>query len=58
MWTAEQRSALLRELREKGQLTEYPIQFGTRSNVRKPFFLSASTLHLKNEGFMMWIIHE
>jgi PAS domain S-box-containing protein len=58
MWTAEQRSALLRELREKGQLTEYPIQFGTRSNGRKPFFLSASTLHLKNEGFMMWIIHE
>ncbi len=58
LWTAEQRSALLRELREKGQLTEYSIQFGTRSNGRKPFFLSASTLHLKNEGFMMWIIHE
>jgi len=58
MWTAEQRSALLRELREKGQLTEYPIQFGTHTNGRKPFFLSASTLHLKNEGFMMWIIHE
>lgn len=58
MWTAEQRSALLRELREKGQLTEYPIQFGTHTNGRKPFSLSASTLHLKNEGFMMWIIHE
>ncbi len=58
MWTAEQRSALLRELREKGQLTEYPIQFGTRLNGRIPFFLSASTLHLKNDGFMMWIIHE
>jgi PAS domain S-box-containing protein len=58
MWTAEQRSALLRELREKGQLTDYPIQFGTHTNGRNPFFLSASTLHLKNEGFMMWIIRE
>jgi PAS domain S-box-containing protein len=58
MWTAEQRSALLRELREKGQLTEYPIPFGTHTKGRKSFFLSASTLHLKNEGFMMWIIHE
>lgn len=58
MWTAEQRSALLRELREKGQLAEYPIQFGTHTIGRKPFILSASTLHLKNEGFMLWIIHE
>jgi PAS domain S-box-containing protein len=58
MWTAEQRSALLRELREKGQLTEYPIQLGTHTTGRKPYFLSASTLHLKDEGFMMWIIHE
>jgi PAS domain S-box-containing protein len=58
MWTAEQRSTLLRELREKGQLIEYPIQFGTHTNGRKSYFLSASTLHLKNEGFMMWIIHE
>jgi len=58
MWTAEQRSALLRELREKGQLKDYPIQFGTHTNGRIPFLLSASTLILKNEGFMMWIIHE
>jgi PAS domain S-box-containing protein len=58
MWTAEQRSTLLRELREKGQLNDYPIQFGTRASGRKPYKLSASTLPMEKEGFMMWIMHQ
>jgi PAS domain S-box-containing protein len=58
IWTAEQRSALLRELRDKGQLKDYPVQFGTKMTGRKSFILSAAVTYLNDEGFMMWIIHQ
>lgn len=57
MWTAEQRSSLLRELRENGSLKDYPIQFNTSSSGRKPFTLSATTMTMNEEGFLIWIMH-
>ena len=58
MWNAEQRSALLRELREKGTLQDYPIQFGTRGKGRKPYLMSAKILTIKNDSYMVWIINQ
>ncbi len=57
MWTAEQRSTMLRELREKGSLKDYAIQFNTSPSGKKPFTLSATTMTMNEEGFLIWIMH-
>jgi PAS domain S-box-containing protein len=58
MWTAVQRSSLLRELREKERLSDYPIEFGIHGGGRKLFMLSASTLTKSGETFMVWILQQ
>lgn len=55
MWTPEQRSTLLRELREKGSLHDYPIQFASRGKGNKSYLLSATTLSIKDATYMIWV---
>jgi len=58
MWTAVQRSTLLRELRDKERLNDYPIEFGTLKGIRKHFLLSASTMNMSGDNFMVWILQQ
>lgn len=58
MWTAVQRSTLLRELRDKERLNDYPIEFGTHNGIRKHFLLSASTMNMSGDNFMIWILKQ
>ena len=58
MWTAEQRSALLRDLREKDRLSDYPIDLGVHIGGRKPYLLSASTQTLNGDAYMVWVMRQ
>jgi PAS domain S-box-containing protein len=58
MWTAVQRSTLLRELRERERLSEYPIELGVHGGGRKSYLLSASTLTMSGETYMVWILRQ
>jgi PAS domain S-box-containing protein len=58
MWTAEQRSALLRDLREKNRLNEYQIELGCHAGGRKSFQISANTLNMEDDSFMVWIMRQ
>jgi hypothetical protein len=56
MWTAVQRSTLLREFREKDKLTNYPIELALNTGSRKHFQLSANTVTMDDENYMVWIL--
>jgi PAS domain S-box-containing protein len=56
MWTAVQRSTLLREFREKDKLTNYPIELALNTGIRKHFQLSANTVTMDDENYMVWIL--
>jgi PAS domain S-box-containing protein len=58
MWTADQRSTLLRDLREKDRLSDYPIEIGVHSGGKRSYLLSANTMIMDGESYMVWIMRQ
>ena len=58
MWTADQRSTLLRDLRERDRLSDYPIDIGIHNGGRKPFQLSANTVTMNGDSYLVWIMRQ